>query len=41
MQACTIAGDKELFFKDDDYFIPAAMKCIELLNIKEVTLKKN
>lgn len=41
MQACWLDGDKELFFKDDDYFIPASMKAIELLTIKEAQLKKN
>jgi len=41
MQSCFIDGDKELFFKDDDFLIPAAMKSIELLNIKEASIKKN
>lgn len=41
MQACVVAGHKEEFFKDDSYLIPAAMKSLELLEIKEATLKKN
>jgi preprotein translocase subunit SecA len=42
MQSSYITSDaKDLFFKDDDYLIPAAMKAIELLDIKEASLKKN
>lgn len=41
MQACFVAGDKDEFFKDDSYLIPAAMKSLELLEIKEASLKKN
>ena len=41
MQACFIDGDKDLFFKDDEFLVPAAMKAIELLNSKEASLKKN
>ncbi len=40
LRECMIGGDQE-FLSDDDFILPAALKCLELFEMKQASLKKN
>ncbi len=40
LRECMIGGDAE-FLSEDDYILPACLKCLELFEMKQASLKKN
>jgi len=40
LQNCWLSGDEEIR-TDDEYLVPAAMQCFQLIEFKDASLKKN